>query len=96
MATVRLEGLGQLKNRMTSSGIEPATFWLAAQSLNQLRYQGNLNEYKYQLPHIRDCQSVSPRMTTREALNGFSRNLILESCTKFCQHIQILDETRQQ
>jgi hypothetical protein len=27
---VRLEGLGQLKNPMTSSGIEPATFWLVA------------------------------------------------------------------
>jgi hypothetical protein len=29
-AIVRLEELGQLKNRMTSSGIEPATFWLVA------------------------------------------------------------------
>jgi hypothetical protein len=25
---VRLEGLGQLKNPTTSSGIEPVTFWL--------------------------------------------------------------------
>jgi hypothetical protein len=25
---VWLEGLGQLKNSITSSGIEPATFWL--------------------------------------------------------------------
>jgi hypothetical protein len=29
-AIVRLEGLGQLKNPMTSSGIKPATFWLVA------------------------------------------------------------------
>jgi hypothetical protein len=29
-----LKGLGQLKNPMTSSGIEAATFWLVAQSLN--------------------------------------------------------------
>jgi hypothetical protein len=29
-AIVRLEGLSQLKNLMTSSEIEPATFWLAA------------------------------------------------------------------
>jgi hypothetical protein len=29
-ATVWLEGLSQLKNPMTSSGIEPATFWLVA------------------------------------------------------------------
>jgi hypothetical protein len=31
---VRLEGLGQLKNAMTSSGIEPETF-----RLSQLRYR---------------------------------------------------------
>jgi hypothetical protein len=31
---VRLEGFGQLKNPMTSSGIEPEIFWL-----NQLRYR---------------------------------------------------------
>jgi hypothetical protein len=29
-AIVRLEGLGELKNLMTLSGIEPATFWLVA------------------------------------------------------------------
>jgi hypothetical protein len=35
---MRLEGLRQLKNSMTSSGIEPATFQLVAYCLNQLRY----------------------------------------------------------
>jgi hypothetical protein len=29
-AIVRLEELGQLQNRMSSSAIEPATFWLVA------------------------------------------------------------------
>jgi hypothetical protein len=29
-AIVRLDGLGQLENPMTSSGIKPATFWLVA------------------------------------------------------------------
>jgi hypothetical protein len=37
-AIVLLEGLGQLKNPMTSSGIEPATFRPVALCLNQLRY----------------------------------------------------------
>jgi hypothetical protein len=34
---VRLEGLGKLKNPMISSGIEPVTFRIVAQDLNQLR-----------------------------------------------------------
>jgi hypothetical protein len=33
-AIVRLEGLGQLKNPIASSGIGPATFRLVAQGLN--------------------------------------------------------------
>jgi hypothetical protein len=36
---VRLEELSQLKNPMTSSGIEPATIRLVAWCLNQLRYR---------------------------------------------------------
>jgi hypothetical protein len=32
---VQLEGLGQLKNAMTSSGMETATFQLVAKCLNQ-------------------------------------------------------------
>jgi hypothetical protein len=37
-AIVRLEGLGQLKNPTTWSGVEPTIFRLAAYCLNQLRY----------------------------------------------------------
>jgi hypothetical protein len=39
-AIVRLEGLGQLKNSMTSSGIKPATFRLVAYCLNKVCYYG--------------------------------------------------------
>jgi hypothetical protein len=50
---MRLGGLGQLKNPITS-GIEPATFQLVAQWLNQLRYHVppivDLNDM-YILPH---------------------------------------------
>jgi hypothetical protein len=43
-AIVRLEGLGQLKYPVPSSGIESATFRLVAQCLNQLRYRMPTNE----------------------------------------------------
>jgi hypothetical protein len=36
---MRLEGLGQLKNPMPLSGLESATFQLAAHCLNQLCYR---------------------------------------------------------
>jgi hypothetical protein len=38
-AMVRLEGLRQLENHVTSSEIEPATFLLVAWFLNQLCYR---------------------------------------------------------
>jgi hypothetical protein len=37
-AIVWLEGLGQFKNPMASSRMEPATFWLVAECLNQLHW----------------------------------------------------------
>jgi hypothetical protein len=37
LLSLHLEGLAQLKNPMTSSGIEPATFRLAAECLNRLK-----------------------------------------------------------
>jgi hypothetical protein len=46
---VRLEVLGQLKNPITSSGIELETFRLVAQCLKQLRYRVPLNYYGNEL-----------------------------------------------
>jgi hypothetical protein len=55
---VLLEGLGQLKNLMNSSGIEPATFRLVAYCLNQLRYR---------LPHDQLITRIkaAPQVTIR-------------------------------
>jgi hypothetical protein len=52
--TLRLEGLGQLKNPMTSSGIKPAAFRLVARCLNQLRYRvpSPVNYIKSNTPYI--------------------------------------------
>jgi hypothetical protein len=40
---VRLEGLGQLKNPVGSSGIELETFRLGALCLNELRYRAGID-----------------------------------------------------
>jgi hypothetical protein len=47
---MRLEGLGQLRNPMTSSGFEPATFRLVAQCLNQTETV-NFRDHRCFNPH---------------------------------------------
>jgi hypothetical protein len=62
-AVVRLEGLGQLKNS-TTLGLEPATFWLVAYCLNQLRYR---------VPLRKECNKKKI-YKNKERLKGKSKN----------------------
>jgi hypothetical protein len=55
---MRLKGLGQLKNPITLSGIEPATFRLVALLLNQLRYR---------VPRTAIVLQIRPRSLTSTA-----------------------------
>jgi hypothetical protein len=71
-AIVRLKGLDQLKNPMTS-GFEPATFRLVAQCLNQLHYnitenrKWTINFYEI-LPYRISTKSIQPFMEYMEKL----------------------------
>jgi hypothetical protein len=62
---VRLEELGKLKNPMTTSGTEPATFLLVAWCLNQLRYHvpPKLSKLKQNLGRISCYSSNNPTKT---------------------------------
>jgi hypothetical protein len=61
-ALIRLEGLGQLKNRITASGIQPATFRLIANVKFKLKYSNFFFVYLWPRPYFEMygiCKHVS-------------------------------------
>jgi hypothetical protein len=58
-AIIRLEGLGLLKNSMTSTGIVLATFWLVAQLLHPLLYRVRPQVIMKQAQHVRNVKRIN-------------------------------------
>jgi hypothetical protein len=62
---MRPEGLDQLKNPLTSSRIEPATFQLVAHCLNQLRYRVTQVRKKGKINRKQYKEGKEKKITTR-------------------------------
>jgi hypothetical protein len=92
---MRLEGLGQLKSPMASSGIEPATFLLVAQCLSQLRVWRLVLRRRLRTEHrTRDalvvelqCQEPNGYLSRQKQL---SRNELSRFSSVFIQRVVVL------
>jgi hypothetical protein len=93
-ATVWPEGLYQRKTAMTPSVIEPTTFWLVAQCLNELHHRATFLFKRIRKiskidrePHhvcLSVCPPIRPHGTTRLPLHGFSWNFDIWLFSKIC------------
>jgi hypothetical protein len=79
-AIVRPEILCQWKNPMTPSEIEPATFWLVAHCLNQLRYR---------VTRVTSCRTyeIALSFCTTVSVSVMISRLPLENLVVWCWEI---------
>jgi hypothetical protein len=88
-AIVRLEGLGQLINPMTSSGVETANSRLAASCLNQLRYCVLCDWHRYHEEMLGRIVGIfadrKPFLESRAELHTGLENFNFSDCC-YCTH----------
>ena len=76
-AIVQPEGLRQWKISMTPSGIEPATFWLVAQCLNQLRHRGPPFSWCSTLKYVHGTNWPSSNITDKSGSKFIADKFII-------------------